>query len=154
MNNTPSAESASRIVIAAGGAASIEAAAGAAIQCVAGKLWLTQEGDARDHVVPAGTTFCTDRAGRVVVTGVDGAALVVVRKSAPAHCARGTVSIDSIERFARSAREAQARYVADTVARLGRWLARIFRRGAVRPSTSLPLRSGRTEGFRGYVRSL
>ena len=149
MNNTSSAESASRIVIAAGEAASIEAAAGAAIQCVAGKLWLTQEGDARDHVVPAGTTFCTDRAGRVVVSGVDGEALVVVHESAPAHCARGSVTIDSIERFARSAREAQARYVADTFSVLVRRLARVFRRDVVHPPAS-----GRTEGFRGYVRSL
>ena len=154
MNNTSPAVSASRIAVAAGEAASIEAAAGAAIQCVAGKVWLTQEGDARDHVVPAGTTFCTDRAGRVVVSGVDGAALVVVRRSAPAHCARGSVTIDSVERFARSAREAQARYVAEAFARLGVWLARVFRRGAVRPSTSLPITTARTQGFRGYVRSL
>jgi hypothetical protein len=182
MNNTTPATSASRIAVAAGEAASIEAAAGAAIQCVAGRLWLTQEGDARDYVVPAGTTFCTDRAGRVVVSALDTAALVVVRKSAPAHCARGTVTIDSIERFARSAREAQAAYVAETFVRFGRWLARLFRRDTIRPATSLraacPERSRssfdsagatlrtnggwtakskgprRTDGFRGYVRSL
>ena len=154
MNNTSSAESASRIEVAAGAAVSIEAAAGAAIQCVAGKLWLTQEGDVRDHVVPAGTTFCTDRAGRVVVSGVDSAAVVVVRKAAPGHCVRGTVTIDSIERFTRSARAAQAEYVAGFFGGLFDSLARFFRPGAVRPSTSPAPRSGRTGSYRSPVTAL
>lgn len=151
MNNTSSAESASRIAVAANQAASIELPAGAAVGCVAGKLWLTQEGDARDYVVPAGTTFCTDRAGRVVVSAVDAASVVVVRETAPAHCVRGTVRVESVERFSHEARRAQAEYVAGMFVRLAAALVRLFRRRAARPPTAV---SGATDAFRGYVRSL
>src|SRR5687767_2770184 len=98
MNNTSARDRASRIDVSANTAASIEVAAGAAIQCITGKLWLTQEGDPRDYVVPAGTTFCTDRAGRVVVSAIEGASVAAVR-TAPASCVRGSVTIDSMERF-------------------------------------------------------
>jgi hypothetical protein len=144
---------------------------------VRGKLWLTQEGDTRDHVVPAGATFCADRTGRVVLSAVDSASVVIVRK-APRYCVPGTVAIDSIERFTRNARAAQAKFVAGLVVSLGTWAVSTVRRlsgarSVVHPSTSLSRSpvlssskdSGRTDGaaragcapqpvFRGVVRSL
>ena len=150
MNNTRAVDRASRIEVAASAAASIEVSAGAALQCIAGKLWLTQEGDARDHVVPAGTTFCTDRGGRVVMSAIGGASVVLVRKAAPRHCVPGTVTIDSLERFTHTARAAQAEYVAALCARLAGWLRARVGSKAVRVSTG----PARTDAFRGYVRSL
>jgi hypothetical protein len=154
MNNTSAANEASRIVVAAQEAMSIEMPAGAAIQCVAGKLWLTQEGDARDHVVPAGTTFCTDRPGRVVVSAIDVESAVLVRKIAPRHCTPGAVTIDSIERFTHAARAAQAEYVAGLFVSMFEWLRGLVTRNSVRPERSGSAVEGRTGGFRGYVRSL
>src|SRR5690242_6313915 len=40
--------------------------AGVAFQVAAGMLWITVEGDARDHVVSEGQTFRTHRSTRVV----------------------------------------------------------------------------------------
>jgi hypothetical protein len=142
MNNTSSVDRATRIEVAANQAASVEVLAGAAIQCTTGKLWLTQDGDTRDHVVSEGTTFCTDRSGRVVLTAVDGASVVVVRK-APGYRVPGTVTIDSLERVTRSARAAQAKFVARLVMSVVEWAVSALRRvlGADKPahrSTSLP----------------
>jgi hypothetical protein len=119
--------------IAEGDAASFDVRAGAAIRCVAGKLWLTQEGDVRDYVVPAGTTFCTDRSGRVVVSAIDGASAVPVFERAPAHCVPGSVAIDSIERFTDAARKAQGQYVAALFSKAIGW---IFRRRAHRDTSA------------------
>ena len=151
MNNTSAVDRASRLRLVANQAASFDARPGSAVRCVGGKLWLTQEGDVRDHVVPAGTTFCADRAGRIVLTAIDGVSVALVGK-APAYCVPGTVTIDSVETFERSAKAAQAAYVAGLLARLVRWVMR----HTVGRSASLPLRPGRTgeEKFHGFVRSL
>ena len=154
MNNTASASEASRIVLAARAAASFEVPARAAIQCVAGTIWLTQEGDQADYVVPAGAAFCTDRRGRVVVSATDGEAVLRIHEAAPYHYTPGAVSIDSLERMAHAARAAQARYVAGFFARIAQWLWDSATRRGARSSTTLPLSPARREAFRGYVRSL
>lgn len=41
--------------------------AGAELRVLSGRVWVTQEGDGEDHVLEAGSTFLTDRAGRVAV---------------------------------------------------------------------------------------
>jgi hypothetical protein len=43
-------------------------ARGVSVTCVQGVLWLTQERDARDHVLSAGERFVVDRRGRVVIS--------------------------------------------------------------------------------------
>ncbi|BDV41099.1 hypothetical protein GURASL_00220 [Geotalea uraniireducens] len=42
-------------------------ARGAIIACLAGVLWITQEGDATDHLVEAGGQFTVERQGLVLV---------------------------------------------------------------------------------------
>ena len=160
MNNTSHANNASRIVVAAHAATSVELPAGAAIHGVGGRLWLTQEGDLRDHVLVAGMTFCTDRAGRVVLSAVDAGAVALVSERAPAHCVPGTVTIDSIRRVTREAELAQARYLSGLFVRAGERLLAALRR-IVHPAPLDELRAGLVEGeararerFRGFVRSL
>ena len=126
MNNTASAQRASRLDIAADRATSVEVEAGAAIQVVSGRIWLTQEGDPRDYAVPAGVTFCTDRRGRAVLTAIDGTSVVLIVRDA--RCVQGTLRIDSLERITQEARRAQARYVADMLTRTLSRVARSFRR--------------------------
>jgi hypothetical protein len=41
--------------------------AGYAIRCVSGSLWVTQEGDGRDHVLAAGDEFVIESPGTIVV---------------------------------------------------------------------------------------
>src|SRR5215217_7980815 len=98
--------------VAVNEAASIDMHAGAALQAISGKVWLTQEGDSRDHVLIGGTTFCTDRSGRVVLTGIDAPAVVLVWKAAARHCVPGTISIDSMRRIALAAQAARSELVA------------------------------------------
>ena len=40
---------------------------GNVIRCLSGSLWVTQEGDARDHVLSAGEEFVIESAGVIVV---------------------------------------------------------------------------------------
>ena len=43
-------------------------ARGVSVICGQGVLWLTQERDARDHILSAGESFVVDRRGRVVIS--------------------------------------------------------------------------------------
>ncbi len=43
-------------------------ARGVVVICGQGVLWLTQERDARDHILSAGESFVVDRRGRVVIS--------------------------------------------------------------------------------------
>jgi hypothetical protein len=44
---------------------------GITLQCWSGVLWVTQEGDPADHLLAAGETFQTRRAGRVVAQAME-----------------------------------------------------------------------------------
>lgn len=143
-------------------ATSIEMPAGAAIQGVTGTVWLTQERDAVDHVVVAGTTFCTDRSGRVVLTTIDEPSMVLVWKAAPQIGVPETIGIESTRRLELAAQAARATYLADVVVRAVEWIARAVRAmfgRATRPATSpalpAPVKAPRAApAFRGFVRSL
>jgi hypothetical protein len=41
----------------------VRARVGARIRCVAGSLWITQDGDPKDHILAQGEIFCADRRG-------------------------------------------------------------------------------------------
>ncbi len=43
---------------------------GAAVTCTGGALWLTQPGDAQDHIIRAGETFPLYRPGVILVQGL------------------------------------------------------------------------------------
>lgn len=101
-----------RIVLEENAATSAEAKAGAVVCCSSGAIWLTQEGDPQDYVVPAGTAFHCARPGRIVMTGLDARSVAVVR-AAPAAAPSGVhgVHVASLDAFMRAARAAQARYL-------------------------------------------
>ncbi|BDI31116.1 hypothetical protein CCAX7_31670 [Capsulimonas corticalis] len=52
--------------------------AGAAILCLQGDCWITQEGDAGDYRLITGETFRVSRRGRVIVQAMRGGAQVRV----------------------------------------------------------------------------
>jgi hypothetical protein len=51
---------------------------GARVLCVRGALWLTQPGDATDHVLAEGETFDVTSRGRVVVQALKSARVRIV----------------------------------------------------------------------------
>lgn len=40
---------------------------GSEIRCLEGVLWITQDGDVKDHILSAGEKFTADRKGKVVL---------------------------------------------------------------------------------------
>ena len=54
---------------------------GLAVRCLAGSLWITQDGDTDDVVVKAGQCFELDRSGLALVSAPVGPATVVVEKA-------------------------------------------------------------------------
>ena len=122
---------AERLALAQDTVVSVEARAGTALRSLAGRVWITQEGDARDYMVPAGKRYTAARGGRVVVNAVDGAAQVAVSwvRDAAGTLARSRVSLDydSIAELNRTARRTRAREIARLVKRGWAWLARAFR---------------------------
>jgi hypothetical protein len=48
----------------------IDNASGQMILCESGELWITQDGDRRDIIVPAGKSWRIDRAGPLVVSAL------------------------------------------------------------------------------------
>ena len=114
-----------RIEIGNHEAVSVQIAIGTAIQCVDGMIWLTQENDTRDYCVPAGTTFCADRAGRAVLTAMDGGAVAVLHFADAFASGRvpGTVQVDSFAQLTRAARKARRDALADIAKRLLAWLS-------------------------------
>jgi hypothetical protein len=53
------------------------------VRAVRGTLWITQQGDARDHVVGVGACFDIERGGVTLVTAPDGPSAFKVTRSAP-----------------------------------------------------------------------
>lgn len=44
--------------------------AGLRVRCGAGRLWVTQQGDARDHLLGSGDSFTSRLSGEIVVTAL------------------------------------------------------------------------------------
>jgi len=59
------------IALKARGIHRLEAGRGVLIECVAGALWITQQGDHRDITLLAGERFRLDRDGLAVVYGLE-----------------------------------------------------------------------------------
>ena len=61
---------------------------GLVVRCLAGSLWITQDGDSDDVVVKTGQCFMLDRSGLALVSApVEPATLVVERAARGAPCA-------------------------------------------------------------------
>jgi uncharacterized protein (AIM24 family) len=54
---------------------------GASMHCLAGTLWVTQDGDPRDVVLAPGESFTLDRNGVAIVYATDDAALCFSRSA-------------------------------------------------------------------------
>lgn len=68
------------------GGLSLKDAAGAAITCLTGRLWITQEGDRRDFVLSAGESLRIARGGLTLVSAVEASRLAV---TPPQACTAG-----------------------------------------------------------------
>lgn len=131
MNSTYSQGKSSRIDIAVGEAVSVQVSYGTLVQCLHGHVWLTQEGDARDHFFAAGLTFCIDKPGRAVITALDGPGVVIITRRACGMTAAyipGTLTIDSLERLTAAARQAQSEHMRRGLAWALRWPLEALRR--------------------------
>lgn len=126
MDRARSEAKAGRVDIERDRAVSIDIRSDTEIQCVSGRVWLTQEGDPRDYCVPAGVTFCADRRGRMVLVAVEAPAALIVRTfpAGASRCVPGMLRIDAMEPLVRAAARARSDYLALAARRL---LARVKR---------------------------
>ncbi|MGH8618143.1 MAG: DUF2917 domain-containing protein [Burkholderiales bacterium] len=70
------------------GGLSLQDAAGAAVTCLAGRLWITQEGDARDFVLAPGESLRIARGGLTLVSAVESSRLSVTASRRPGALTR------------------------------------------------------------------
>lgn len=140
-----------RLALASNAAISVEARAGTELRSLEGRVWITQEGDAQDYVVPAGMRYTAGRSGRVVVNAVDGAAQVAVTWRVPEAAgalASSRVSLDyeSIAELKRAARLARSREVARLVKCGWAWVARSLRHALGGAAARQPVAAARSHG--------
>jgi len=63
----------------------VEGARGRGVVVFAGKLWITQQGDLRDHFVSAGESFTFDQPGLALIEALEPARLVMLMDGAASH---------------------------------------------------------------------
>lgn len=129
--------------LAAGKTVSLAGHSGSVVRVLQGRTWITQEGDARDYVVPAGMRFCVARSGHVVVSAVTDETIIAfgrVHPSPAAEWSRNRVCFETD--FALTARrEAQREMVRQAVTLLTRLWRRIRRAWPGRAERQPRLRS-------------
>lgn len=64
--------------LAAGKAVTVRVSRGTVVRSLQGRVWVTQDGDERDHIVPPGACYCAGNRGRIVVSAVDGHSRIAV----------------------------------------------------------------------------
>lgn len=120
---------------------------GTEIRSLRGELWITQEGDPWDYVVPAGTLFSSGKDGLIVVGALNGEGRASISWRDPRSASgfeRSAVVLDHeefarLEQAARRARsEETARLIRSGLVRLARMWRRITerRRAASRLATT------------------
>lgn len=119
------------LTVLPGTAISIEACPGTDVRALEGQVWITQEHDAQDYVVAAGTRFTAGRSGPVVVSALGGTASVAVSLSeaAPGHIiahSRVSLDYDNLDQLRRAANRARVREVSRLIRRGLAWLARTW----------------------------
>jgi hypothetical protein len=134
--------------LAAGETHSIAGRRGIVVRCLAGRLWVTQEGDRQDHIVPAGAFYCSAGKGRIVVNAdADGTRIAVYRvQPVPAgEWSRNAVRFDAdfVESVHRAARQESARHFATLVCGAWRYMQRAWRR-LVRPRSGMTVPARRS----------
>ena len=86
-----------RVTIAPGAAIAVEARPGTELRGLEGTVWVTQEGDAQDYVVPAGVRFTAGRVSRLVATAMRAQARVAVGWHAPSRTGATSTSRVSVD---------------------------------------------------------
>lgn len=105
--------------LAEGRAVTVRARRGTVVRSVQGRVWVTQDGDQRDYVVPAGARYCAARTGRIVVSAIDGDSRIAVSRERPVPSglwAHNAVRFDAD--FAGTLENAARQAMADQVASL------------------------------------
>jgi len=78
----------------------LERAAGTGLRVLRGSIWITQEGDRKDHYLPATGTIMLDRPGLALVQALEPAELVVwqlvPKVSVAARVARGLAHMSRV----------------------------------------------------------
>jgi Protein of unknown function (DUF2917) len=106
---------------------------GTSICCVHGQVWVTQEGDRRDYILPRGLRFIAAGAGRIVINGTADHNTVDVGGAAAAGTAflvRSALRVDwqCFAHIESEARRARAVYFAMVCGALNTRVARAWRR--------------------------
>jgi hypothetical protein len=134
--------------LAAGDTYSITGRRGIVVRCLAGRVWVTQEGDWQDHIVPAGAIYCSAGKGRIVVNADANETRIAVYRVQPlpaGQWSRNAVCFDAD--FAgsvhRAARQERARYFAILVCGAWRCVQRAWRR-LVRPRSGMAVPARRS----------
>ena len=117
--------------LAAGDTFSIAGVRGTVIKTLQGRVWVTQEGDARDYVVPVYGRFFAAREGRIVVSALAEATQIAIYRSEPeppGDWRRNAVRLDPgfAEAARRAARKEMAQWFAMLAANGWRQLKRIW----------------------------
>ncbi len=119
--------------LGAGDTHSVVGSRGTVVHCLSGRLWVTQEGDPRDYVVPAGAHFCASGHGRIVAGAVaDNTRIAVYRLAAQSlpQGPRNAVRFDAafLEALQENARQERSRMIAAMLREAWRRLKRGWRR--------------------------
>lgn len=126
-------------------AVTIMADRGTQVRVAQGALWITQEGDSEDHIVTAGTRFCSAHHGTIVVSAVERTSRAAVSWVDPGRVrgySRSDIQLDygQIEELQNAARRARAKELARLVrggfARLARAWGRIGERRKAQARTA------------------
>lgn len=137
--------------MAAGDTRSVMASRGTVVRCLSGLIWVTQQGDPLDHMVPAGARYCSGGTGLIVASAVKDDTRIAVYRVYPvpeADWTRNVVRVDAgfTERLRREARQEMARWFARMVIAAARRLRQAWRR-LVSPRTVVV--PGVTRGYHG-----
>jgi hypothetical protein len=91
------------------------------VQCLVGQVWITEESDARDYVVPECAYYRPRGTGRIVVSGMATSSRIRIVRLAPAQTktvkAGVSIGLECAERLRRAAQR-------DAASSVGRWLMR------------------------------
>jgi len=105
------------------------------VQCLAGQLWITEENDARDYVLPECASFRSWGRGRIVVSGMAGSSRVRIVRLEPAQAQRVrpgvSVGLECAERLRRAAQREAASAVGRWIMHGARAIMRLLRREEV-----------------------
>ncbi|MBX3652322.1 MAG: DUF2917 domain-containing protein [Burkholderiales bacterium] len=138
-------------VMAAGDTRSVMAGRGTVVRCLSGLIWVTQEGDPLDHMVPAGARYCSGGAGLIVASAIKDDTRIAIYRVYPVPAedwTRNVVRVDPgfTERLRREARREMARWFAAMVTGIARRLRRAWQRFFVPRRMIVP---GAGRGYHG-----